>query len=596
MNYHEVYNYENFRRKAANLLLVINSCSSLEVARERLCQKILQIYNDVSNEGTNSWSHKLLRSRDCMQAFIGILQRRSDNLTGFSVAQAFLDISANRKRPDLQPGFFAEMLNWIEGLEGQSSFEYFSNAGLENSLSGRLAATKRSDYLDQIWDKMELYMSRFADGLSKESVSRRAKNKTRILKKLNGKTQNWNDWQWQIQHIITDADVLSEIITLSEEEKTMISRVSDGRLPFAVTPYYLSLLDDGEDRSRDRCLRSQIIPPKDYVDFMLQHRDNRKTACDFMLESDTSPIDLIVRRYPGIVILKPCNTCPQICVYCQRNWEIEQAMSPNAIAGKELLYAAVEWIRQHPGIHEVLVTGGDPLIMSDDHLEEIFTLLSSIPHVNMIRIGTRTPVTLPMRITNKFAKMLTRFRKIGQREIAVVTHIEHVYEITLDMAMAINTLRRAGISVYNQQVYTFYVSRRFETAYLRLLLRRIGVDPYYTFAPKGKEEIMSYRVPLARIFQEQKEEARLIPGLSRTDEAVFNIPGLGKNYLRARQHRDLLTVLPNGSRVYEFHPWEKNIRQCATYLTTDIPILDYLQRLEAIGENAEDYSSIWFYT
>ena len=595
MNCSEIYNYESFRQEAANLLSATSNCLSLVVARERLCQRILQTYNDLCANAATVWSHKILRSRDCMQAFISVLQARSDDLTGFSVAQALLDISAHRPRPDLQPGFFAEMTNWIKGLEGRSSFEYFGNAGIDDQLIGPLTAVERSDSLDQLWYRMESCMARFADGLSQESIARRAENRKRVLAELGGQIQDWHDWQWQTRHIITGADLLSQIIKLSEEERTNINRARNGRLPFGITPYYLSLLDYDADRTRDSSLRAQVIPPKDYVDLMLQHRSNRKTACDFMLESDTSPVDHIVRRYPGIVILKPCNTCPQICVYCQRNWEIEEAMSPNAMASSESIQAAIDWIRQHPAIHEVLVTGGDPLVMTDEQLEHILGLLAAIPHINMVRIGTRTLVTLPMRITGELARMLARFRKIGQRQIALVTHVQHVYEITPDMADAVDVVRREGISVYNQQVYTFYVSRRFETAYLRLLLRRIGIDPYYTFAPKGKEEIMSYRVPLARIFQEQKEEARLIPGLSRTDESVFNIPGLGKNYLRARQHRDLLTVLPNGSRVYEFHPWEKNISPCKTYIATDVPILDYLLRLEAIGERIQDYSSIWYY-
>ena len=105
-----------------------------------------------------------------------------------------------------------------------------------------------------------------------------------------------------------------------------------------------------------------------------------------------------------------------------------------------------------------------------------------------------------------------------------------------------------------------------------------------------------YRVPIARLLQEQKEEARLLPGLSRTDEAVFNVPGLGKNYLRARQSRNLLSLLPDGSRVYEFHPWEKNItRAIETYVGTDVSILEYLERLEAIGEDVKRYQTIWYY-
>ena len=88
----------------------------------------------------------------------------------------------------------------------------------------------------------------------------------------------------------------------------------------------------------------------------------------------------------------------------------------------------------------------------------------------------------------------------------------------------------------------------------------------------------------------------MLPGLTRTDEAVYNVPGMGKNYLRAKQHRDLLTILPDGTRVYEFHPWEKNItRNISTHTGQDVPILDYLQRLEEVGEKTEDYGSIWYY-
>ncbi|HAU37280.1 MAG TPA: hypothetical protein DCX07_06135 [Phycisphaerales bacterium] len=270
-------------------------------------------------------------------------------------------------------------------------------------------------------------------------------------------------------------------------------------------------------------------------------------------------------------------------------------MDPAAMASRGKIAAAIDWIRKHPAVREVLLTGGDPMVMSDGRLREILERLAEISHVDLVRIGTRTPVTLPMRITPELAEMLGSFRQPGRREIAVVTHVEHPYEITPELAGAIDRLRRNGIAVYNQQVYTFFVSRRFETARLRLLLRRVGVDPYYTFAPKGKEETADYRVPIARILQERKEEARLLPGLRRTDEPVFNVPGLGKNHLRAIQHRDLLTIRPDGARVYEFHPWEKNVANRDTYVTADVPIWDYLRRLEAIGERADDYRSIWYY-
>ena len=123
----------------------------------------------------------------------------------------------------------------------------------------------------------------------------------------------------------------------------------------------------------------------------------------------------------------------------------------------------------------------------------------------------------------------------------------------------------------------------------------IGVDPYYTFNTKGKKETKNYRAPLARLMQEVKEEARIIPGMVRTDEAVYNVPGLGKNYIRAQQHHSLITILPNGSRVYEFHPWEKKLELVDTFVDVDVPIYDFLMELERRGEDIEDYKSIWYY-
>jgi len=314
-----------------------------------------------------------------------------------------------------------------------------------------------------------------------------------------------------------------------------------------------------------------------------------------MLERDTSPVELVTRRYPAVAILKPFNTCPQICVYCQRNWEIEEAMAPGALAQLPAVETACRWLAEHPAVREVLVTGGDPLAMDDERIAALLERLCALDSVDLIRIGTRVPVTLPLRITERLAGILAAGRAPGRREICLVTHFEHPYEVTPEAVAAVDRLRRQGIAVYNQLVYTYYVSRRFEAARLRMLLRRIGVDPYYTFAPKGKEETAPYRVPLARILQEQKEEARLLPGLRRTDEPVYNLPGLGKNYLRAVQHRDLISVLPDGSRVYEFHSWEKGIAEYDSYVGVDTPVLDYLRRLAADGEDPADYASIWYY-
>jgi lysine 2,3-aminomutase len=200
-----------------------------------------------------------------------------------------------------------------------------------------------------------------------------------------------------------------------------------------------------------------------------------------------------------------------------------------------------------------------------------------------------------MRVDAGFLDTLAEVHDPPRRELALVTHFEHTYEVTPESAAAVRSLRALGISAYNQQVFTMENCRRFETVALRSALKEIGVDPYYTFNAKGKEETSEYRVPIARLLQERKEEARLLPGLSRTDEPVFNIPALGKNHLRAWQHHDLISLTPRGERVYEFHPWEKNIAVAPTYVHRDVPIVDFLAALADRGEDLDQYRSIWYY-
>lgn len=536
----------------------------------------------------------LARVRDCTRVLRNILKKRTDELTGFSLAQALWDIGHGVERLDLTPGFYAEMFHILLGLRGEGTFQAFTNISLSAIESqGRPAAVERSLQLDSLWQEVERCLDRFAFGLDDEAVHRRRLRRAKILQVLGGTDLDWQDWRWHVHHIIRDAAQLDQLVVIDDEQRQAVTAAQAKGLPFGITPYYLSLMDD-ELGDRDAAIRAQVLPPMDYVDSFCASTEN--VDMDFMREEDTSPIDLVTRRYPSICILKPFNTCPQICVYCQRNWEIDDAMASNAFAGIHKIDEAIQWIGDHPAIREVLITGGDPLAMGDRALAEILKKVAALPSVERIRIGTRTLVTIPMRITEKLADLLASFRVPGRRTVTVITHVQHSYEITPEMVTAVNRLRLRGIPVYNQLVFTFFASRRFEAAALRRRLRMIGIDPYYTFNTKGKEETLAYRVPIARLLQEQQEETRLLPGLERTDEAVFNLPRLGKNYLKSREHRDLLTILADGSRIYEFYPWEKFITQTTqTYLATDVPILDYLERLAARGEEISDYQTIWYY-
>ncbi|MGB6371572.1 MAG: KamA family radical SAM protein, partial [Atribacterota bacterium] len=349
------------------------------------------------------------------------------------------------------------------------------------------------------------------------------------------------------------------------------------------------------DRKYDYQVRSQVIPPMHYVTLMKEHRKERSYYFDFMGEHDTSPKELITRRYPMISILKPYDTCPQICVYCQRNWEITGPMMPEGMVSKETLDKALDWFAEHASMRDVLITGGDPLALNDDRIKYIMDRLCQMDHVINIRWGTRTPVTVPMRITDKLAKLIGSYIEPGKRNVCIVTHIESSSEVTPELAEAVMKFRKQGVYVYNQLVYTLETSRRFQNVAARIAMKKAGVDPYYTFYPKGKEETKDYLVPVARLWQERKEEARLIPGIFRTDEPVFNVPRLGKNHIRAWQDRELIGLNKEGRRIYLWHPWEKGIASVEPYIYKDLPIYKYLQELAKRGEDIEEYKSIWYY-
>lgn len=573
---------------------LIARAQDIEELRGQLVDFTFTVEQQAVEEAAHDDASLLARIRDCGFSFRTILKKGSEQAAGFSILQALWDIGHNIPRPELSPAFFADLLYMLLGMQGQTprrALDAIHLAAVQSS--GRTAAIKRSRQLDNLWSEVDRRMSAYPSGLEEQAVLRRQARKEKILSVLGGTLENWHDWRWQIKHIIRDLATLEKMVTLSASQRNALMAAKENRLPFGITPHYLSLMDD-EIGKRDAAIRAQVLPPMSYVKEIAAVED--VSCLDFMGEEDTSPFDLITRRYPAICILKPYNTCPQICVYCQRNWEIDDVMASGAFAGMEKIDGAIQWIHDHPAIHEVLITGGDPLAMGNEALAAILAKVAEIPTVERIRIGSRTFVTMPMRITEGLAALISQYREPGRREVVMMTHVQHPYEVTPDTVAAVNKFRMRGIPVYNQLVYTYYASKRFEAASLRRVLRLIGIDPYYTFNTKGKDETLAYRTPIARLLQEQQEEARLLPGLARTDEAVFNVPRQGKSYLRAREYRNFLSILPDGARMYEFHSWEKKVSQeTSTYITTDVPILHYLERLSKDGESVSDYETIWYY-
>jgi lysine 2,3-aminomutase len=582
---------------APQLKEIFFSKDSIEQKREKIRQFLSNMLMATFEDHPTIPPLEWILTRDAITVFRNILSTRSERLAGYSLLEYIDEIlnksdSKNLVKPE--SGFWAELEHLIEGTVGKTGV-YTEKEPVFPKYKGVKAAKIRSNDLSRMARQADKFMQRYASGLDSQVIRRRSFNKARILKYFNGTELEWEKWQWHTRHIIRDAATLNDLVKLSEDELKAVEAACKYKIPFGITPYYLSLMDNRLDSEDDRAVRAQVIPSMKYVTCLKTQKIENDASMDFMMERDTSPIEGITRRYPKIVILKPILTCPQICVYCQRNWEIEDVYSPQAVLSEKKLAKAIEWIKNTPVINEVLITGGDPLLMSNKRIENILTKLSRIHHIERIRIGTRTPVTLPMRINDALVRTINRYHHPGKREVLIVTHFEHSYEITPQSMEAVQKFRRYGLEVYNQLVYTFYNSRKFEAAALRQTLRLAGVTPYYTFNTKGKEETEDFRVPIARLLQEQKEEARLLPGTVRTDNIVFNVPRLGKNYLGASQHHDVISIIPDGSRLYEFHPWEKKLSLVDTYVYKDVSIYKYLKKIKKIKENPADYKTIWYY-
>ncbi|SHK10343.1 lysine 2,3-aminomutase [Paramaledivibacter caminithermalis DSM 15212] len=545
--------------------------------------------------------------RDCINVFKNIISEDSEKKTKCSCLKILWKLATeNLDESDweeISDAFLEEMIHLFKGIIGLSGI--YSRSGICKNevpafvnMVGRDAAIARSSYLDKKTNQYLEFIKKnqYKTGLAPDVIERRRQNKKAILEMLGGTEEDWLNYRWHLKMVLRKVEDIEKIIELSSYEKSCIETAIDNKVPFGITPYYLSLMDKKKDKlNHDRCLRTHVIPNKTYLDKILKNGIEHMELLDYMHESDTSPENLITRRYPMIAIVKPYSWCPQICVYCQRNWELKNDNSIDAAFSSKDLGKAIDWFRNNSRVKEVLITGGDPLILNNEQIEYILKAFSEIEHIKRIRIGTRTLVTMPMRFDDELLSILEKYHKISVRTISIMTHVQNAYEITEEMANVIKKIRMLGIDVYNQQVFTMQNCRRFETSFLRENLKAIGVSPYYLFNLKGKEETSDFKVPVARLLQEQKEEARIMPGIVRTDKAVFNIPTLGKNYLSSWQDHDIIMILKDGSRVYEFYPWEKYMTPVNTYLYTDEPIYNFLNKLKALGENPEDYKTIWYY-
>ncbi len=245
---------------------------------------------------------------------------------------------------------------------------------------------------------------------------------------------DWNDWKWQVKNRITTVEKLKKYIRLTEKQENDIRSVL-GKFRMAITPYYLTLIDPEDP---DDPVLLQSVPS---IDELYIGPNDLQDPLD---EDKDSPVPGLTHRYPDRVLFLITDMCGMYCRHCTRRRFAGQRDSDS---NKERIEKGIDYIKKTPQIRDVLLSGGDALLVSDERLEWIISELRKIDHVEIIRIGTRTPVVLPSRITDGLVAMLRKYHPIW-----VNTHFNHYNEITSESAAAIAKLADAGIPLGNQSV------------------------------------------------------------------------------------------------------------------------------------------------
>ena len=291
----------------------------------------------------------------------------------------------------------------------------------------------------------------------------------------------WNDWKWQAKNRITNLAELKKYITLTDEEEQGIEKCLSA-FRMAVTPYYLSLIDLNDP---DDPIRKQAIPSADELYFAPEE------SADSLHEDTDSPVKGLTHRYPDRVLFLITDRCAAYCRHCTRRRLVGQ--TDNAMP-KAQLDACIEYIRNHPEVRDVLVSGGDVFTQSDETLEYVISQLRAINHVEIIRLGTRTPVVMPQRITQNLCDMLKKYHPIW-----VNVHFNHPNEITPDAAAACARLADAGIPLGNQSVLLAGVNDCVHV--MRKLVNdlvKIRVRPYYIYACDLSLGLSHFRTPVSK--------------------------------------------------------------------------------------------------
>ena len=477
----------------------------------------------------------------------------------------------------------------------------------------------------------------------------------------------WNDFRFHLAMAAKSPTELNRFLgnSLSAETMYLLSRARKKGMPFFVTPYYLHLLNPGSTGYNDESLRSYILYSPQLVETYGQIRAwerediveaGKPNAAGWLLPDGHN----IHRRYPEVAILIPDTmgrACGGLCASCQRMYDFQSkrlnfefdSLRPKETWEKKLR-RLMTYFEEDTQLRDILITGGDALMSQNKTLNTILEAVyrmaarkrkanqerpegEKYAELQRIRLGSRLPAYLPMRINNELVEILRTFKEkasvIGIRQFIIQTHFQTPLEVTPEAKEGIRKLLSAGWLITNQLVYNVAASRRGHTTRLRQVLNELGVVCYYTFSVKGFEENNAVFTPNSRSMQEQQEEKRFgklnkedafnlsasletaldpaycirhflkihhLPFLA-TDRSVLNLPAIGKSMTF-----NLVGMTEDGKRILRFdHDRTRRhspiINQLGqVYIVENKSIAAYLRQLRAMGEDVEDYASIWNYT
>ncbi len=307
-----------------------------------------------------------------------------------------------------------------------------------------------------------------------------------LARKINKKTVigNWKDWKWQLKHSIKSIYMFEKLtgIQFDEDERRQLKKTL-AKFPLSITPYYLSLIDI-DDYKNDPVFRQSFPDPAELI-------IDRHDMTDPLHEDECSPVAGLTHRYPDRVLFLVSNVCSMYCRHCTRKRKVGDV---DSIPSKSEIKKGIEYIKKTRTVRDVLLSGGDPLLLPDDYLGWILTELQKIPHLEVIRIGSRVPVVLPYRVTDKLVSMLK-----SHTPIWLNTQFNHPREVTDSSREALAKLADAGIPLGNQTVLLAGVNDC--PRIMKKLMHRLVQDrvrPYYLYQCDLSEGLSHFRTPVGK--------------------------------------------------------------------------------------------------